>query len=151
MRWLRIKVRARKPSTPWKSKMPPRSKITQLRQRKQRSKMFLPLNRARKKSLLLQSRLEAGIDRIRFLVRQGLSPTRFSALIAEHPVARRRGVHQALLPLFLSHRRYHTFSSPVPSVLARLLLEQDCGPIIPMSPFLFIYFFFIVSFWNKLA
>ena len=34
-------------------RMPPRSWISQLRQRKQRPKIFLPFNRARKKTLLL--------------------------------------------------------------------------------------------------
>ena len=155
MRWPRIKVRARKTSPPRKSRMSPRSKITQLRQGKQRPRAFLPLNRAKRKSLLLESGPEASVDRIRFLVWQGLSPIHFSTLIAEHPVTRRRGVHQAFPPLLLSHRRYHlrflfflitgtihvfsSFSSPVPSMFAQLLREQDCGPTIPMSfpPFFF--------------
>ena len=57
-------------------------------------------------------------DRVRFLVQQSLGPT----LIAEHPVIRRKGAPQSILPLLLS--------SPVPSMLARLLLEQDCGSTI---------------------
>ena len=35
------------------SRMPPRSWMSQLRQRKQRPKIFLPFNRARKKTLIL--------------------------------------------------------------------------------------------------
>ena len=57
-------------------------------------------------------------DRVRFLVQQSLGPT----LIAEHPVIRRKGAPQSIPPLLLS--------SPVPSMLARLLLEQDCGSTI---------------------
>ena len=107
MRLLRIKVRARKTNPPRKLRMLPRSRITQLRQGKQRPKAFLPLNRARKKSLLHQSGPEAGVGRIRFLVRLGLSLTHFLALIAEHLVTRRRGVRQVFPPLLLSHRQYH--------------------------------------------
>ena len=44
-------------------------------------------------------------DRIRFLVRQSLGFT----LIAEHLVVRRKGVHQTILSLLLSHRRYHPY------------------------------------------
>ena len=44
-------------------------------------------------------------DCIRFLVRQSLGFT----LIAKHPVIRRRGVHQAIPSLLLSHRRYHPY------------------------------------------
>ena len=58
-------------------------------------------------------------DRVRFLVRQSLGPT----LIAEHPIIRRkRGPSSDSTSSF--------FSSPVPSMLARLLLEQDCGSTI---------------------
>ena len=138
MRWPRIKGRARKPSPPQKPRMPPRSRMTQLRQGKQRPKTFLPFNRARKKSLLLHLRPKADVDRIKFLVQQNLGLTwrhiscvcrcendprlikqinkdmdgqvsYFSTLIVEYLVVRRRGVHEAFLPLLLSHRRYHPY------------------------------------------
>ena len=108
MRWLGIKERARKSSPPRKLGMLPRFKIKQLRQRKQRPKTFLPFNRARKTPILIQPRSEVCVDRVRFLVRKSLGPSRFLALIAEHLVVRRRGVHQAF-PLLLSHRRYHPY------------------------------------------
>ena len=44
-------------------------------------------------------------DRIKFLVRQSLGFT----LIAEHLIVRRKGFHQAISPLLLSHRRYHLY------------------------------------------
>ena len=44
-------------------------------------------------------------DHIRFLVRQGLGLT----MTAEHLVVRRKGVHQAISPLLLSHSRYHPY------------------------------------------
>ena len=44
-------------------------------------------------------------DRIKFLVRQSLGFT----LIAEHLIVRRKGFHQAISPLLLSHRRYHPY------------------------------------------
>ena len=44
-------------------------------------------------------------DHIRFLVQQNLGFT----LIAEHPVVRRKEVHQAIPPLLLSHRQYHPY------------------------------------------
>ena len=138
MRWPRIKARARKPSPPQKPRMSSRSRMSQLRRRKQRPKMFLSSNRARKKTLVLQLRPKAGLDRIKFLVRQSLGFTWrhiscvhrcendprlisqinknkdrqvscFSALIAEHLVVRRQGVHQAIPPLLLSHRQYHPY------------------------------------------
>ena len=138
MKWPRIKVRVREPSPLQKPRTSPRFKMTQLRQGKQRPKTFLPFNRARKKSLFLQPKPEAGVNRIRFLVRQNLGFTRrcvsrvrrcgdglrlinqtnknvgrqvfcLSALIAEHLVVRRRGVHQMLPPLLLSHCRYHLY------------------------------------------
>ena len=64
-------------------------------------------------------------DHVRFLVRQSLGLT----LIAEHPVVRRkRGPSK--------DSTYSSFSSPIPSMLVRLLLEQDCGSTIPPN-FLF--------------
>ena len=138
MKWPRIKVRVREPSSLQKLRTSPRFKMTQLRQEKQRPKTFLPFNRARKESLLLQSKPKAGVDRIRFLVQQNLGFTRrrvscvrrcgdglrlikqtnknvgrqvfrLSALILEHLVVRRRGVHQTLPSLLLSHRWYHPY------------------------------------------
>ena len=47
--WPRIKTRVRKLSPSQKPRMSLRSKMTQLRRRKQRPKMFLPFNRVRKK------------------------------------------------------------------------------------------------------
>ena len=72
MKWPRIKVRVREPSPLQKPRASPRFKTTQLRQEKQRLKTFLPFNQARKKSLFLQPKSEAGVGRIRFLVRQNL-------------------------------------------------------------------------------
>ena len=54
-------------------------------------------------------------DRVRFLVPQSLGLT----LIAEHPVVRRKRGPS-------SDSTSSSFSSPVSSMLARLLLEQDC-------------------------
>ena len=66
--------------------MPPRSWTSQLRQRKQRPKIFLPFNQARKKTLLLQPGTVAGIDCSRHLVRQSLDLT----LMAGHFAVRRK-------------------------------------------------------------
>jgi len=46
--------------------------MTQLRQGKQRPKIFLPFDQTRKKSLFLQPKSKAGVGRIRFLVQQSL-------------------------------------------------------------------------------
>ena len=54
-------------------------------------------------------------DRVRFLVRQSLGLT----LIAKHPVVRRKRGPS-------SDSTSSSFSSPVSSMFARLLLEQDC-------------------------
>ena len=62
-------------------------------------------------------------DRIKFLVQQSLGLT----LIAEHPIVRRKKGP-------LNDSASSSFSSPMPSILARLLLEQDCGSTI--SPLL---------------
>ena len=64
-------------------------------------------------------------DRVKFLVRQSLGLT----LIAEHPVIRRKRGPS-------SDSAFSSFSSPVSSMLARLLLEQDYGSTIPTN-FLF--------------
>ena len=42
--------------------------MSQLRQRKQRPKIFLPFNRVRKKTLILQPGTVAGVDCIRLLI-----------------------------------------------------------------------------------
>ena len=42
--------------------------MSQLRQRKQRPKVFLPFHQARKKTLLLQPRIVAGVDCITLLL-----------------------------------------------------------------------------------
>ena len=44
-------------------------------------------------------------DHIRFLVRQSLG----LIMTAEHLVVKRKGAHQAIPPLFLSHRQYHPY------------------------------------------
>ena len=99
--------------------------------------------------LALQSSKEG--DRVRFLEQQSLGPT----LIAEHPVIRRKWAPQVILPfllfiagtihacsiaartrLWIYHSASSSFSSSVPSMLAQLLLEQDCESTIPMN-FLF--------------
>ena len=59
-------------------------------------------------------------DHVRFLVRQSLGLT----LIAEHPVVKRKRGPS-------SDSASSSFSSPVPSMLARSLLEQDYGSTIP--------------------
>ena len=46
--WPRIRTRARKPSPPQKPRMLSKSRMTQLRQRRQRPKMFLPFNQVRR-------------------------------------------------------------------------------------------------------
>ena len=66
--------------------MPPRSWTSQLRQRKQRPKIFLSSNRARKKTLLLQPGTIASVDCIRLSVRQSLD----LILIAGHFAVRRK-------------------------------------------------------------
>ena len=73
-------------STLQEPRMPPRSWMSQLRQRKQRPKIFLPFNRARRKTLLLQPGTVAGVDCVRLSVRQSLDLT----LMAGHSVVRRK-------------------------------------------------------------
>ena len=114
MKWPRIKVRVREPNPLQKPRASPRFRMTQLRQGKQRPKTFLPLNRARKKSLLLQPKSEASVDRIRFLVRQNLDFTR-------RHVSRMRGFG------FLIAGTIHYCLIAARAILTRLLLEQDCG------------------------
>ena len=64
-------------------------------------------------------------DRIRFLVQQSLGLT----LIAKHPIVRRKKGPS-------SDSAFSSFSLPVPSILARLLVEQDCRSTVLMN-FLF--------------
>ena len=66
--------------------MPPRSWTSRLRQRKQRPKIILPFNRARKKILLLQPGTVAGVDCVRLSVWQSLDLT----LMAGHSAVRRK-------------------------------------------------------------
>ena len=61
-------------------------------------------------------------DHVRSLVRQSLGPT----LVAEDPIVRRKRGPSC-------DSAYSSFASPVPSMLARLLLEQDCGSTILMN------------------
>ena len=53
---------------PHEPRMPPRSWMSQLRQRKQRPKIFLPFNRARKKTLLLWPGTIASVDCVKLLM-----------------------------------------------------------------------------------
>ena len=73
-------------STLQEPRMSPRYWTLRMRQRKQRPKIFLPFNRARKKTLLLQSGIVAGIDCVRLSVRQSLDLT----LMAGHFAVRRK-------------------------------------------------------------
>ena len=61
-------------------------------------------------------------DCVRLLVRQSLGLT----LITKYPVVKRKRGPS-------SNSASSSFSSQVPSILARLLLEQDCGSTIPMN------------------
>ena len=66
--------------------MSPKSWTSRLRQRKQRPKIFLPFNWARKKTLLLQPGTVAGVDCVRLSVRQSSD----LSLMAGHSVVRRK-------------------------------------------------------------
>ena len=141
MKWPRINVRMKQPNPLQKPRTSPRFRMTQLRQGKQRPKTFLPLNRARKKSLLLQLKSEASVDRIRFLVRQNLDFTQrrvsrvhgfgflITGTIHTCSIAARAILARLLLEQDCgsSVSASSSFSSPLPSILAQLLLEQDCG------------------------
>ena len=61
-------------------------------------------------------------DYVKFLVRQSLGLT----LIAEHLIVRRKRGPS-------SDSAFSSFSSPIPSILAQLLLEQDYGSTIPTN------------------
>ena len=67
-------------------RMPPRSWTSQLRQRKQRPKIFLSFNQTRKKTLLLQPGIVADVDCVRLSVRQ----SSHLSLMAGHSVVRRK-------------------------------------------------------------
>ena len=141
MKWPRIKVRVREPNPLQKPRASPRFRMTQLRQGKQRPKTFLPFNWARKKSLFLQPKSKAGVDCIRFLVRQNLDFIRhrvscvcgFGFLIASTihtcSIAARAILARLLLEQVCGFgiSASSSLPSPVPSILDRLLLEQDCG------------------------
>ena len=144
--------------------MLPRSWTSQLRQRKQRPKIFLSSNRARKKTLLLRPGTIASVDCIRLSVRQSLD----LILIAGHFAVRRKMGPSSPLQATDETSRGRFFRStdisfwirvrfreapagenqsgafasssfllPVPSMLARLLLEQDYESTIPIG-FLFL-------------
>ena len=72
MKWPMIRVRVEEPSPLQKPRASPRFKMTQLRQGKQRPKIFLPFDRTRKKSLFRQPKSKTGVGCIRFLVRKNL-------------------------------------------------------------------------------
>ena len=73
-------------STLQEPRMPPRSWTSQLRQRKQRPKIFLPFNRTRKKTFLLQLGTVTDVDCVRLSVRQSSDLT----LMARHFAVRRK-------------------------------------------------------------
>ena len=114
MKWPRIRVRVKEPTLLQKPRESPRFRMTQLRQGKQRPKIFPPFNRTRKKSLFLQPKSEAGVGRIRFLVQKNLD-------FIWHRVSHVCGFG------FLIASTIHTCSIAARAIFARLLLEQDCG------------------------
>ena len=73
-------------STLQEPRMLPKSWTSQLRQRKQRPKTFLPFNQARKKTFLLQPGTVVRVDCVRLLVRQSSDLT----LMAGHSAIRRK-------------------------------------------------------------
>ena len=73
-------------STLQEPRMLPRSWTSQLRQRKRRSKIFLPFNRIRRKTLLLQPWTVANVDCVRLSIRQSSDLT----LMAGHSAVRRK-------------------------------------------------------------
>ena len=89
------RVRVKEPNPLQNPRVSPRFRMTQSGQRRQRPKIFLPLNWTRKKSLFLQSKSEVGAGRIRFLVRQNLD---------FHPAPCVTRVR-----VWISHRRYHPY------------------------------------------
>ena len=134
-------MRVKESSPLQKPRASPRFRMTQLRQGRQRPKIFLPFDWTRKKSLFLQPKSEAGVGRITFLVRQNLDfiwrrvsrVCRFGFLIANiiHTcsIAARAILAQLLLEQVCGFdvSASSSLPSPMPSILARLLLEQDCG------------------------
>ena len=113
MRWPRIKVRVKEPSPLQKLRMLPRFRMTQLRQGKQRPKTFLG-PRVRGFGFLI-----AGIIHTCSIAARAI----LARLLLEQD--RGSGVSTS-----------SSFSSPVSSILAQSLLEQDCGFIVPMDYFL---------------
>ena len=90
---VRVRVRVKELNPLQKPRVSPRFRMTQLEQGRQRPKIFLPLDQTRKKSLFLQPKFEAGVARIRFLVRQNMD-----FLLAPYVMRVR---------VWISHRRYH--------------------------------------------
>ena len=90
-----VRVRVKESNPLQKSWVSPRFQMARSGQRRQRPKIFLPLDWTRKKSLFLQPKSEAGVGRIRFLVRQywDFHPTPYVT-----PVR-----------VWTSHRRYHPY------------------------------------------
>ena len=140
MKWSRIRVRVKEPNSLQKPRASLRFRMTHLRQGRQRPKIFLLFDWTRKKSPFLQPKSEAGVGRIRFLVRQNLdfvwrrmSPIcRLGFLIAGiiHTYSIAARAILAWLPLEQVCGlgiSASSFPSLVPSILTRLLLEQDCG------------------------
>ena len=89
------RVRVKEPNPLQKPRVSPRFRMTQSGQGRQRPKIFLPLDWIRKKSLFLQPKSEAGVGRIRFLVRQNLD---------FHPAP-----YVTRVRVWISHRQYHLY------------------------------------------
>ena len=89
------KVKVEEPNPFQKPQVSPRFRMTQSGQGRQRPKIFLPLDWTRRKSLFLQPKSEAGVGRIRFLVRQNLD---------FHPAP-----YVTRVRVWISHRQYHPY------------------------------------------
>ena len=89
------RVRVKEPNPLQKPWISPKFRMAQLGQGRQRLKIFLPLDQKRKKSLFLQPKSKAGVDRIIFLVRQNLG---------FHPVPCVTHVR-----VWASHLQYHPY------------------------------------------
>ena len=100
--------------------MLPKSWASQLRQRKQRPKIFLPFNRTRKKTLLLQPGTVAGVDCIRLSARQSLELT----LMAGHFAIRRKRGPSLPLQVADEASRGRFFRSTNISFWIRVLLRE---------------------------
>ena len=109
------RVRVKEPNPLQKPRVFPRFKMAQSGQRRQRLKIFLPLDWTRKKSFFLQPKSEAGVGRIRFLVRQNLD---------FHPVPCVTHVR-----VWVSHLRYHPYLLDC--------CQSKCGDLAFLLPLLF--------------